>query len=420
MPTHNETETMFDHSSAPHSVKPQGRRGKYRDNEDYQPLPVSSDPRVVRGSTTVLARKVANQRKTIKAKTMSKSMEDYDIQLPRATYQYNVQGHVGPDVDLSSYLIAAEDGISRQMKEKNDQTDAFKDRPDSPAYVPHKTGIDNTTQVEDVRDLFDFDAESQPIVDVIVSKTLEQAIFEVRHEEELLALEEVERSFADEKVKERQWIKQKEDETMVEYRAHINSVRRQTKLKEEERRLKRTVAGMQAMKQVLPGVFDNAVEDLFNSNTWRRPERAEVEDMVMKQAMDSQRSQYKIHGEAKKMVDEILAKASESYEACTHVVKHPVDGRCVVLKLNGKSIEGEGDETSKPKKMDPVRIWGPVSVVDVYRTLKQECADKDYTTDVTMQQVMALFRDMVGRDIAKDGALIRFSKYLPDEIHMDV
>jgi hypothetical protein len=250
MPTQTETE-LFDHSSAPKGVKPHGgTRSKYRDDEDYQPLPISSDPRVVRGSTTVLARKVASNRKTVRAKTLSKSNDDYDVQLPRATYSYDVQGHVGPDVDLSSYLIAADDGVGRQMKEKSDQTDSFRERPQSPAYVPRKTGIDNTTQVEDVRELFDFDAESQPIVDVIVSKTLEQAIFEVRHEEELLALEAVERQFEEEKVKEAALNKQKEDLTKAEYMEHKAKVKSQSELKEAERKMKMSVAGIQAMKQV--------------------------------------------------------------------------------------------------------------------------------------------------------------------------
>ena len=89
----------------------------------------------------------------------------------------------------------------------------FKARPPSPA-IPRKTGIDNETQVEDVRELFDFDAESDPIVNVIVAKTLEQALFEVRHEEELKALEQVADDFQAQKRKELEWQKEKEKQTL--------------------------------------------------------------------------------------------------------------------------------------------------------------------------------------------------------------
>jgi hypothetical protein len=67
------------------------------------------------------------------------------------------------------------------------QTDAFLDRPASPLFIPKKSGDDVATQIEQ-GDLFDFDIEVQPLLDVIVGKTLEQAIFEVLEERELFAL----------------------------------------------------------------------------------------------------------------------------------------------------------------------------------------------------------------------------------------
>ena len=64
------------------------------------------------------------------------------------------------------------------------QTDAFEPLPPPAPYVPKKTGVDVATQV-DLSELFDFDREVGPVLDVIVSKTLEQARMEVEEEEEL-------------------------------------------------------------------------------------------------------------------------------------------------------------------------------------------------------------------------------------------
>jgi pyoverdine/dityrosine biosynthesis protein Dit1 len=50
--------------------------------------------------------------------------------------------------------------------------------------VPKKTGIDKITQIEDY-DLFNYDREVQPILNVLLSKTCEQAILEVEEETEL-------------------------------------------------------------------------------------------------------------------------------------------------------------------------------------------------------------------------------------------
>jgi len=50
--------------------------------------------------------------------------------------------------------------------------------------VPKKTGIDKITQIEDY-DLFDYDREVQPILNVLLTKTVEQSILEVEEEAEL-------------------------------------------------------------------------------------------------------------------------------------------------------------------------------------------------------------------------------------------
>ena len=50
-----------------------------------------------------------------------------------------------------------------------------------------KTGVDQETQIYE-GDLFDFDSEVDPILEVLVGKTLEQSMMEVMEEEELLQM----------------------------------------------------------------------------------------------------------------------------------------------------------------------------------------------------------------------------------------
>ncbi|XP_055535837.1 radial spoke head protein 3 homolog A isoform X2 [Wyeomyia smithii] len=64
------------------------------------------------------------------------------------------------------------------------QTDLFLNRPPSPPYIPQKLGCDAATEILD-GELFDFDTEVQPIIDVLVGRTIEQALIEVLHEEEI-------------------------------------------------------------------------------------------------------------------------------------------------------------------------------------------------------------------------------------------
>ncbi|RVE39812.1 hypothetical protein evm_015538 [Chilo suppressalis] len=76
------------------------------------------------------------------------------------------------------------------------QTDLFADRPPTPLYVPANTGADAGTQIYP-GDLFDFDLEVQPILEVLVGKTAEQALAEVAQEEELAALREHQRRYTE-------------------------------------------------------------------------------------------------------------------------------------------------------------------------------------------------------------------------------
>ena len=62
--------------------------------------------------------------------------------------------------------------------------------------------MDNWTQVGDY-DLFDYDREVQPILNVLVNKTLEQAVLEVEEDVEILQIRKYKREYADRRSKDR-------------------------------------------------------------------------------------------------------------------------------------------------------------------------------------------------------------------------
>lgn len=101
------------------------------------------------------------------------------------------------------------------------QTDPLLDRPATPLFIPAKSGKDVATQIEDgevgalelkmylksniyifytliplyVPQLFDFDKEVQPLLEVLIGKTIEQSLLEVMEEEELACLRAQQRAF---------------------------------------------------------------------------------------------------------------------------------------------------------------------------------------------------------------------------------
>ena len=81
------------------------------------------------------------------------------------------------------------------------QTQDYIDRPQTPLFTPVKNGEDKGTQIEK-GDLFDFDEEVEPIINVLTFKTLEEARMEVLEEEELKEMKRQEQDF--EKVRNRE------------------------------------------------------------------------------------------------------------------------------------------------------------------------------------------------------------------------
>lgn len=87
-------------------------------------------------------------------------------------------------VELDQYLIDQDEDKIVNTCIIDTQTDEFKERPDTPEYIQFKTGVDCETQIWD-KDLFDFNNEVIPILNVLADKTVEQSLLEVEEEEEL-------------------------------------------------------------------------------------------------------------------------------------------------------------------------------------------------------------------------------------------
>ena len=143
------------------------------------------DKRVFRGNThnmNVLQANLTAQQKDemrIKEEQERKKIEMIKSQLLAYKKQkhkprpYDLQP--GPpariEVDLT-YFLTEQGRAKAEEQDVKTQTDVFQPRPETPPYVPKKTGIDKITQIEDY-DLFDYDREVQPILNVLLTKTIE-------------------------------------------------------------------------------------------------------------------------------------------------------------------------------------------------------------------------------------------------------
>jgi hypothetical protein len=149
-----------------------------------------NDKRIVRGNTYAaqvlpLSVQADMQRQTEQSKKKASSTKKETVvaeKAPRPATPDATEGRKHMDIQTEQYLEELKDKPDEVTQET--QTDPMIDRPPTPMYVPFKTGRDMEAQVED-GDLFHFDTEVEPILDVIVGKTLEQAMLEVVQEEEI-------------------------------------------------------------------------------------------------------------------------------------------------------------------------------------------------------------------------------------------
>ena len=262
--------SLFSYSTAPQPIKPSAT--KYRNKEpgiNELSLSLMSDPRVIRGTTTTpsfsATRPTAGNRPNetdnnndshgllFNNKRSSSSKTEVN---QRGTYTFAFKKYSNDDLDLSLYLTERESkNIATRYPPKmvETQTDAFVPKPQTPDYVPRKTGIDTYTEVENPSELFDFDVEVAPLLDVITCKTMEQALFEVNSESELYELNETMIQFVAAADAELDWIKQKEAETRRQDRQKEEDLMKMGQRAEDLLQTNLKVAGLQMMEQIMPG-----------------------------------------------------------------------------------------------------------------------------------------------------------------------
>ena len=108
----------------------------------------------------------------------------------RSIYSYKAPKTERKEVDLEAYLIEqTPEPTTADVPSQTVQPESWLPLPDHEEYIPTKTGVDCATQV-DTDGIFNFDFEVQPLLDVLVWKTLEAAEIEVEEEEEMKALVE--------------------------------------------------------------------------------------------------------------------------------------------------------------------------------------------------------------------------------------
>lgn len=264
------------------------KRAKYRDDDGPKPSMGNSmnnlmfDRRVVRGNTFhgLGAGTSPNSMGQQSKKSRKRRKE------PVSIFDLRPKLNRNEPVDLQKYLVEEKSDVP-EVNEVT-QTDVFAERDDKDdVYVPKKTGIDAYTQIEEEDNLFKFDVEVEPILEILVGKTMEQALQEVEEEDELTNLRERKRVLYEQKEAEEQRIKDMETDEIKLFQAKEDRVNAEKDRVERERIVSEKV-GASTLSQGMVGehLVNKVFDRMEDAGHFKDATRLDVENKFMPWIMD--------------------------------------------------------------------------------------------------------------------------------------
>ena len=217
-----------------------------------------------------------------------------------------VEGRRHMDIQTEQYLEELVDTVPES--DVTTQTDAFMDRPPTPLFVPMKIGIDVQTQIED-GDLFDFDFEVEPILEVLVGKTLEQGLMEVMEEEELAAMRAHQEYFEQLRNAELVALQRMEAAEIRKMEEKMRRIAQEKERVEREKAMREKVAAQTFARGYLNGLMGNVFDRLYDSGFFYDPVQREVEQEFMPWFTDAVVDDCSNAAVTRRCVNDIIAKA---------------------------------------------------------------------------------------------------------------
>ena len=151
------------------------------------------------------------------------------------------------------------------------QTDPLPEPPQPVLIWPKKTGIDVECQIED-GDLFNFDTEVQPLVHIIVSKTLEESRREVLEEEEINHMKQQQEKYKKMNQINDNRIKSIEDKEKERFKEHNRKKELKNKRNELTKIFQKKLQSRMKAKQYISKLKSDCYNSLSQRKTFKNKE----------------------------------------------------------------------------------------------------------------------------------------------------
>ncbi|XP_060097583.1 radial spoke head protein 3 homolog [Heteronotia binoei] len=257
----------YTYSSRPRAVPIRQRYRGSQDTSDQDGGPtrygnLMYDRRVVRGNTYALNElpwsnepdpaEIKKQRDAHrKMLARKREKEEFEAKVPEII-------DTGSRINVQTELYLEEIADRIIEVDMECQTDDFLNRPETPLYIPTKTGCDASTQIEE-GELFDFNLEVKPILQVLVGKTIEQALLEVIEEEEIANLRAYQAAYHELLNAEKAEVQRLEEQERRHREEKERRMQQQTEVLLQQNKVKEKIAAqafaLQCLTDLIPSVF---------------------------------------------------------------------------------------------------------------------------------------------------------------------
>lgn len=302
----------FSYSAQPHAA-PVKHKPKYRDEAEEAALASQNlmyDSRVVRGNTYGNKSLTGGLQKEL-ASTGNRKIAPRQNRRPiggmrRSSTPPAVDGRSHMNMQTEDFLEELTDRPVEQDAET--QTQPFADRPASPLFVRAKIGFDVSTQIEN-GDLFNFDMEVQPILEVLVGKTIHVAMLEIMQEEELEAIRIQQEEYETVRNVELAELQRLEAEIKRKALEKERRIAQEKQRLEERRKLEENIAARQFSAQFLGELHINVFDALEEEGHFFDPVKREIEENFMGALLSGIVSGADYYEAASQMAAELLERA---------------------------------------------------------------------------------------------------------------
>ncbi|TMW60740.1 hypothetical protein Poli38472_000782 [Pythium oligandrum] len=366
-------ELKYSYASKPRAVQTNRSKG-LRDPADRPPGKpaqpnIMYDPRIVRGSvfaahTMISPRRGSNNNNSNNKPKKRRSQSGQKTNIFESP---KIASYASAPISLEANLIEQAPAVSD--REQFSQTDEFvryitptkKIATTDGKFQRPKVGVDSGTQIEPSDKLFNFDVEVKPLLNVLVNKTLAQALAEVKEEMEMKNIIHERKVLLDSKADMARVDRELEDKAKEAFRQKEEKKREQELKREQARVMKEKVLAWQVAHETTKKAIAQMTLTLEAKGVFYNPLHRELTEWLSSEIYDGSDTKLQLRQLASALLDNMLFESLRRESLLARLLPHEQEA-LVRITLKDPVLVPIVDEEGATTSTTELTVIGPVAL----------------------------------------------------------